>query len=269
MPPPLPHIAPPPGLVVSGAAGRIGRLLARIWAGSDVVWHARGDGALAAALAGRRALLCLSGVTSGDAAALAGNTDAARGALAAARGAGLGRVLLMSSSAVYGRTPGRLTEATPPAPANTYGAAKLAMEGAALDAPEAVVLRLGNVAGADALLGRLTDDDPTLDVFFDPSGTMHGPRRNYLGPVTLANLFSGLAAHPGPLPRILNLGAPGLVDMADLLAAAGRDWTPRIAPPEALAEVALDTGLLQTLLPLPPDAAAPSRIVAEWREAMR
>ncbi len=265
MPSRPPHIAPPPGLVVTGATGRIGRLLARVWAGADVVWHGRDDGPLGAALAGRRVLLCLAGVTSGHARVLAGNTDAALEALAAARAAGVGRVLLMSSSAVYGRAPGPLTESTPAAPASAYGTAKLAMEAAVGDASDAVILRLGNVAGADALLGRLGAGAPKLDIFADG----RGPRRNYLGPATLADLLAGLAAHSGPLPRVLNLGAPGLVDMAELLRAARRGWVPRPAPPEALAEVALDTGLLQTLLPVPPDAADPVRIVAEWHEATR
>ena len=261
----LPSASPPPGLVVNGANGRIGRLLRRLWAGGDVVWHTRADGPLGEALAGGRTLLCLAGVTSGDAAALRGNTRAAMEAVSAARASGVGRVLLMSSSAIYGRTSGPLREETPPAPANAYGAAKRDMEEALADAPEAVILRLGNVAGADALLGRLGDGAPTLDIF--PDG--HGPRRNYLGPATLAHLLAGLARHPGPLPRFLNLGAPGLVDMADLLRAAGRDWVPRPAPPEALPEVALDTTLLHSFLPLPPEAATPARIVAEWREATR
>lgn len=258
-----PLTAPPPGLAVTGASGRIGRLLSRLWAGTDVAWHRRGTGPLGETLAGRRVLLCLAGVTGGDAAALAGNTGAALHALTEARAAGVPRVLLMSSSAIYGRTPGPLTEEMPPAPATAYGDAKLAMEAAVAEAPEAVILRLGNVAGADALLGALGVQRPGLDIF--PDG--RGPRRNYLGPVTLAHLLAGLAARPGPLPRLLNLGGPGLVDMADLLRAAGRDWTPRPAPSAALAEVALDTALLRSLLPLPPDAASPARIVAEWREA--
>ncbi|WP_299814662.1 NAD-dependent epimerase/dehydratase family protein [uncultured Jannaschia sp.] len=256
-------------LAVLGAGGRIGRLLRPIW-GAAPAWHARSDGPPAPAVAGRGVVVCLAGVTSGDAAALAGNTDAALDALEAARAAGAARVLLMSSSAVYGRAEGPLTEDRPAIPANAYGAAKHDMErgvaawrAAHPDGPEAVCLRLGNVAGADALLGRLGATPPRLDIF--PDG--RGPRRNYVGPVTLARTLAALAAHPGPLPPVLNLGSPGLVDMTDLLRAAGRDWDAVPASDAALPEVALDTSRLAGIVPLGPKTAAPATLVAEWREA--
>jgi len=57
------------------------------------------------------------------------NRDGARNVLAAARAAGVGKVVHLSSSAVYGvPTTPTITEATPPAPAEDYGAAKLAAE---------------------------------------------------------------------------------------------------------------------------------------------
>ncbi|CTQ32522.1 NAD-dependent epimerase/dehydratase family protein [Jannaschia rubra] len=262
---PLPPSAPD-RLALTGGSGRVGRLLAHVWAGADVAWIGRGDPGTVA-LTGRRCLIALAGVTSGDAAALAMNAVLARDALEAARAAGVGRVLLLSSAAVYGRRTGSLEETMAPTPASPYGAAKADLEAAvarwrATDpgGTEAVCLRLGNVAGADALLGRLGAAPPVLDVFTDG----RGPRRSYVGPVTLAHVLAGLAAHPGPLPPVLNVAA-GVVDMAALLAAAGRDWTPRAAPPEAIAEVALDTRLLEGLVPVPEDARRPDRMVAEWR----
>ncbi|WP_299840649.1 NAD(P)-dependent oxidoreductase [uncultured Jannaschia sp.] len=266
----MPAVTPDPSrLAVSGAGGRVGRLLRAVW-GAGPAWHVRSDGPLAPAIGGRDTLICLAGVTSGDAAALAGNTAAALDALEAARTAGVARVLLMSSSAIYGRAHGPLTEDRPASPANAYGAAKHGMERAAAawrsanpDGPEVICLRLGNVAGADALLGRLGAAPPRLDIF--PDG--RGPRRNYIGPVTIARTLAALSAHPGPLPCVLNLGAPGLVDMADLLRAARRDWEAVPAPETALPEVALDTTRLAGIVPLDPATATPATLIAEWREA--
>ena len=258
----------PARIAVSGAGGRVGRLLRAVWA--EPVWHARSDGPLAPAIAGCDALVCLAGVTSGDATALAGNTAAALDALDAARGAGVARVVLMSSSAIYGRAAGPLTEDRPATPASPYGAAKHDMERAVAawraanpGGPEALCLRLGNVAGADALLGGLGAEPPRLDVF--PDG--RGPRRNYIGPLTLARTLAVLALHPGPLPPVLNLGTPRLVDMADLLRAAGRDWRSVPAPEAALPKVALDTTRLAGIVPLSPATATPATLIAEWRDA--
>ncbi|MEM7641511.1 MAG: NAD-dependent epimerase/dehydratase family protein [Pseudomonadota bacterium] len=263
MPPDLP-LLPPAAVAATGATGRIARLLWPVW-GDAVRWRSRGDGPLAGTLAGCRALIALGGVTSGDAAALAGNTDAARDAVAAARADGVPRVLVLSSSAVYGRRAGPLTEDVAPTPANAYGEAKARMEAeiARLPAagPEVCILRLGNVAGADALLGKLSEAPPRLDTF--PDGAT--PMRNYLGPESLARILAALALHPAPLPPILNLGAPGRVAMGDLLRAAGRDWVAVPAPETALRDVALDTTRLSGLLPLMPDMSDAARMVAEWR----
>lgn len=265
----MPALTPPPdGLAVTGSTGRIARMLRRIWTGADIAWLARGDD-LRAGLAGRRCVLALAGVTAGSAEALANNSSTALATLGAARRAGVARVIVFSSAAVYGRARSPLTETTPPTPAAPYGKAKAEMERAVAgwraahpDGPEAVVLRLGNVAGADALLGNLGAHDPTLDTFADG----RGPRRSYIGPVTLADVLARLAGHPGPLPALMNLAAPEATDMADLLRAAGRTWTPRPAGPEAIGEVRLDTARLQTVAHVPPDAADAARLVAEWRK---
>ncbi|MCK0168771.1 NAD-dependent epimerase/dehydratase family protein [Jannaschia sp. S6380] len=261
---------PPLSITVTGATGRLGRLLRHPWRGRGVAWHGRADGALVPVLQARRCLVCLAGVVRGSRADLAANARIAVAALDAAAIAGVPRVLLFSSSAVYGRAHGPLGENRAITPATEYGRAKLDMERAVADwsaarpdGPQAVCLRLGNVAGADALLGRLGTDVPRLDIFDDG----RGPRRNYIGPVTLAHVLERLALDDMPLPPVLNLGTPGLVDMADLLRAAGRDWIEVPAPDDALPEVALDTTRLQRMIPLDPATARPARLVAEWREA--
>jgi len=53
--------------------------------------------------------------------------------------------------------------------------------------------------------------------------------------------------------------------MAALLRAAGRDWTPKAPGPSAIADVTLETGLLQSLVPVPRVASDPAQIIAEWR----
>jgi nucleoside-diphosphate-sugar epimerase len=129
------------------------------------------------------------------------------------------------------------------------------------DAPRLTILRIGNVVGADTLLGGGVGP-VSLHRFADGSG----PRRSYIGPVALARTLAGLAAAPA-LPPVLNVAAPGAVAMADLLEAAGRcrRWSP--APEGTVREVTLDTSLLGTILDLPPGGAA--AMVAEWRQLCR
>lgn len=181
------------------------------------------------------------------------------------RDAGIGHLLLMSSAAVYGRAAGPNSETTCCVPLSAYGEAKVEMERAALSlaGPDlaVTVLRIGNVAGADALLGAMGDDQVQLDVFDDG----RSPRRSYIGPTVLAASLNTLARNPGEGVRLLNLAQPGSVEMGALLDAAGRAWQPRAAPPEALPEVTLDVAKAVDLLgdELPPADAA--GIVADWQ----
>lgn len=234
----------------------------------------RDRAALDRAAQGCTAVLCLSGVTHAAAARGADLADNTRLALAAVRaGAGArARVLLASSAAVYGNPRGNpetgppvpLHEADRPAPLSDYGRAKLEMEragaglGAALGVP-VTALRIGNIAGADAILGGWRPGFE-LDRFADGQT----PRRSYIGPVTLARVLDRLAAAPA-LPPVLNLAAPGVVAMGALLDAAGLAWTPRPAPPAAIPWVGLSTAALEPLVPFDPAQAQPAGMVAEWR----
>jgi len=229
-------------VLVMGASGRIGAYLRRVWPGLAVhaVWQYRANapdgGFLWSPLCGPvpdcgpvDAVLCLSGGASGE--GLAHTTDLALAALSAARRLGAGRVLLASSSAVYGTSPGPHDEAGPCQPASAYGAAKLGMEQAVLsqaDALNVTCLRVGNVAGADALLGGLVPGRvPRLDRFADG----RAPRRCYIGPLTLARVLAQLCGHPDRLPRVLNLAQPGLICMDSLLRAAGVPGSGNPRPP--------------------------------------
>lgn len=181
-------------------------------------------------------------------------------ALAAARaGAALGvPVLIASSQAVYGPTPGPHMEDGPCAPAGAYGMAKFEMEAAVADQPHVTCLRIGNVAGADMLFRSMAGGAVRLDELPDGGG----PRRAMIGPVTLARCLIDLLALDHR-PALLNLAQPGLIDMADLVRAAGADWTFQPAPDTVLPRLELDLSRLTAMLSVPPADA--TTLVAEAR----
>lgn len=230
------------------------------WIGCDILHDPEG---LAAASARADVILTLAGVTPAPGADLDRNSALA---LAAQRAAAGRPHLLASSAAVYGRAGGLCRESDDVRPVAPYGAAKLAMEQAVLaDGGPVTCLRIGNVAGADQILGRAGQGRAlVLDRF--PDG--HTPRRSYIGPATLARVLADLAMAAGrgrALPGVLNVAAPGTVEMGALLDAAGQSWTPRAAPVEAIAEVALDIGTLSRFTRPDPATGTAAGLVAEWR----
>lgn len=280
------------GPLILGASGRIGRAFRALWAAGlwpdaarplwhgrastanwrpDLVWDITAPDALpdsAATGAGKAGVIVLAGITRGDAQAQSANSTLGLAALALARRDGLGPVLFCSTAAVYGRAEGPLAEDHPTCPQSDYGKAKLAMEQALLPAiaGQAAILRIANVAGADAPLLAAAGGRVRLDRFADG----RSPRRSYVGPLTLARVMLGLIAQHGAgraLPPVLNIAAPGEVEMADLLAAAGCGWDWVPAPDNALARLALDTARLAAILPLSPLTGRPATLVAEARAA--
>jgi len=279
-----------PRILVLGASGRLGAMLRRFWPAGQGLWQARsgpggaeqggpdwlrldplGDPAALSAAAGRvDAILSLAGVTPAAAARGTDMGDNIALGLAAVRAGAAANVpvLLASSAAIYGAQGGLLSEVPPPAPVSAYGRAKAEMEARAADlAAELGVavtsLRIGNVAGADAILGGWRAGF-ALDRFADG----RTPRRSYIGPATLARVLGDLAlraARRRDLPGCLNIAAPGAVEMGALLDAAGLAWAPRPAPTGAIPEVALDVAALAGLVPLDPAAGTAQMLVAEWR----
>ena len=277
-------------LVITGAGGRLGRLLRCLWPGAldarlEPVWYARKSlipgvfgwdmgreptpdlpqGAIILHLAG-------------SVATLAEYRASTLAIGAAARDSGARHLFVASSGAVYRPQEKENTEETPPDPANAYGEAKLAAEQAAREqvareqvareqvareqgareqgAAGLTLLRIGNIAGADALLGG---NEPGRRVVLDPVAGQNGPERSYIGPTVLAAVFSRLAAlvvEGTALPVLLNVAQPGRIAMGDLLDAAGRDWG--FGPPNAavLPRLTLATDRLAALVPLPAASAA-------------
>tara|TARA_R110000868_G_scaffold400956_4_gene676045 strand:+ start:67007 stop:67843 length:837 start_codon:yes stop_codon:yes gene_type:complete len=213
-------------------------------------------------------IVALWGVTAGDGAALAQNTSLALAALDLAHRTGARRVLHLSSAAVYGAPPAPVSETSVPLPSTAYGAAKLAMEHAIADwhaqtrtGPRSTVLRLGNVAGADALFANLSGP-LTLDRFAGGQG----PSRSYIAPCDLARVIARLASGPlAQMPALLNVAGPFPVAMSDIARAAGVAMFWRDAPPAALAQMHLVTEALHALGLRLPDSASPARLVAQWR----
>lgn len=217
------------------------------------------------AVGGADAVLLLAGIVPGRG-DLADNARLAAAVLAALDTVGSqAPVLLCSSGAVYGRAAGPWRETDSPRPETAYGRAKLEMENLARNSRRNVTcLRIGNVAGADALLPRLNEPGPVaLDRFADGQG----PRRSYIGPRTLARVLAELIGRSatGPLPPVLNVAAPGTVAMADLLDAAGAEWHWQPAPPSALPDLTLDVSCLAGLVALDAAEGTPRELVAQWR----
>ena len=203
-------------------------------------------------------VLHLAGCTAGSAEKLAENVGVTREVCAVARAHGARRVFVMSSVAVYRPGPGLLDEAVMPDPIGAYGAAKLAAEWAAVEVLAGsqtglTILRLGNLAGADGLLGNLM---PGREVVLDPvAGQAGGPERSYIGPGVLGSVLAGLVALED-VPGVVNVAQPGVIAMADLLAARGQPWRFGPAREGVVARVVLATGLLQRLVDVPEATAA-------------
>lgn len=221
----------------------------------------------AAAHARPSSMVVLAGATMRSGRDLSLNRAIAEACLAAARNLGIPRVIVASSSAVYGDHLDRpFVEEDEPRPVNAYGSAKLDMElacerWAATDF-EVSRLRIGNVAGADAVLsqfGALVHEKICIDRFQD--GTT--PLRSYIGPGTLADILLELARYPGRLPGILNVGAPEPVQMGALADAAGLRWQPRQKEGTRGGRITLDCDRLWSLLPCRPRASDPCEMIRQ------
>lgn len=267
--------------VLLGASGQLGQMCRLMWPlEEDLICHSRNvlpgfvsfDQHLVSdttreTLQNTRAIICLSGVTpkhanqSGDAFSL--NTDLALAAVRLAHAAGIGRVFLVSSAAVYGRAQGVLAENSVCEPVSAYGLAKLDMEHAALKLANdlgqpATVLRIGNVAGADAILGGWREG---MEIDELPNG--HTPRRSYIGPQTLARVLHSLTCAVD-LPDVVNVAAPGSVEMGAILDAAGLSWFPRKPSNDVIEKVELSTKCLERYVSFDTQDGTASQLVAEW-----
>lgn len=248
-------------LLVTGADGRVGRLLRAAWAGQPPTgilpfWCGRKTGHWQDLLTGpldpvpaRAVVLHLAADLSGDADA-GSRSVAMAGAVAVAARRGRARgILFVSTAAVYGPADHDLDEASPCQPTTPYGHAKLAAESTCRRAAGAVpvtVLRIGNVVGAGALIGAARGAGK---VELDPvPGRPGGPMRSWIAPGELARLLCRLVGL-ADLPDVLNLAGPKAFTMADMLDAAGCPWLYGPYRPQVLPRLTLDTSRLAALCP--------------------
>jgi nucleoside-diphosphate-sugar epimerase len=272
-------------ILVLGASGRLGRMLQRHLHEADLhpIWQFRappGDALLRGQIlvfdplseppvsAPVDLVIGLAGIVPGKG-ELSLNVDLGLAAVHCAIALKAQHVMLASSAAVYGASTKPFFEEDATYPLSPYGMAKLEMEEKALGLAQrnglpATMLRIGNVAGADALLGQ-DGKRRNLDQF--PSG--HGPIRSYIGPQGLSAVLASLircACAGIPLPERLNVALRGGVPMADLCKAAGLDVTWQPAPQTAVETVVLDVTRLADLISVR-DADAQA-IVADWAADM-
>lgn len=236
------------GPLVLGATGRVGRALRASGVMSDAIWQSRTpqDGYLTWDILNATA----PDVTCSGIIMLAGGVADTEAYVPLAHAAcDLGQalgvpVLIASSQAAELQN-------------SVYGRAKRGMEQAVADRARTCCLRIGNVAGTDALFRAMTAGPVQLDEV----SAGQGPRRALIGPVTLAHVLLRLLETD--LPPILNLAQPGMIDMADMLRAAGVDWSWNAAPKDVLATLDLDVSALTALVDVPKADAA--TLVAEAR----
>lgn len=277
-------------ILVVGGSGRIGRLLRRAWAcdgvcehefvfqtrdaeatGQDITWAPLTSNSSDLQRSGPfDVMLVLAGVTPGPNADFSLNSKLATACVAAAQDLGIARVLLASTSAVYGTHLNRpIHEADPPRPTAEYGRSKRAMEIDALDLAadpgvELCCLRIGNVAGADMLLingSKLAPGECLKLDHFRNGGT---PLRSYIGPITLAKVIAKLCEETGKLPEVLNVATPKAVEMLDLAQVAGFPTELVTASVEDHQYVTLDCTALSQIYPFSPTDWAPETIVQQW-----
>lgn len=274
-------------ILILGASGKVGRLLRAVWLaeapqGLRVIYQFRDTAPDAAGcirfapgdpaedLGPVDAVLSLWGVTSGDARALAANTDLALEAMRIARTTGADRVLHASSIAVYVPSEAPLDEDDPVGAPTAYGAAKTDMETAVRSGtdPRNCCLRIGSVAGAESLAASVDAyqaDNSKTPLTLHRFASGHGPVRSYIAPSDLARAIEALALCPlADLPDVVNIGASRPVTMDALLTAASIpfDWQP--APEDAREIAVLNTSRLHQLAPLPRDDGDPDHIVRDW-----
>lgn len=291
-------------VVVIGSSGRLGRMLRASWCACpdlpfrplfqsrcpplqpqsepDLIWSPEdGPHAFAAALHTTLStepsspmdatMIVLAGVTPSSPGRLEENTPITSACLKAALVAGFRRVLVVSSSAVYGTAhpPHPLCEEAPLIATSNYGRQKKQME-QLCDAPEWAgleisVLRIGNVAGADALMLNHAKDPAAsldLDVFADGKGVL----RSYIGPETLSRVFQSLIRAQRPLPKLLNISAPHPLYMDDLAEAANIAWRPRPAPVGLRHSITLDVTRLETLHRFAPSDSCPRTMLRQMKK---
>lgn len=281
-------------VLLVGASGHVGQMVLHHWQSStaatpitpqfrgtgpagSLVWDPlEGASPLVDAVhvsGGFSTMIMLGGIIPGPGKRLDVNIVLAEACLYAASKAGIERVLLASSSAVYGAGDGAaFSEHAPCNPLNDYGAAKLAMEKTCAPWRDTGIdlcfLRIGNVAGADALLLNIAEAGPREAIEIDIFSDGRGPIRSYIGAQTMAQVLQSLCCHPTSLPPILNVASPMPLSMDALADAAGHPWRQRIPSERANQNITLDCSTLASLYPFNSQDSRPKEMVRQWKDTL-
>lgn len=277
--------------LLMGANGRVGRLLTTVWqlsppkmhmltqtrhGASDLNWLPAQQGPAPlldfVAQEGQiHAITMLIGAGSNASRAILDDaTKAVIATLHAAQIAGVSRVVIASSSAVYGLGT-HMSETETPNPVSEYGRAKLDLETECLrqapDDLELCLMRIGNVAGADALLSQVCWGRAPGQISLDQFADGEGPHRSYISPMSLARVIDALMTTPKPLPRILNVAQDPPIAMSALAQAAALNWswTPAPAHRARTQQITLDCSALEDILGLDKITASPGAMVEDLR----
>ncbi|MCF6272241.1 MAG: hypothetical protein L3J37_03480 [Rhodobacteraceae bacterium] len=130
-------------------------------------------------------------------------------------------------------------------------------------------MRIGNVAGADAMLLNAASATPEKPIRIDQFSDGKGPLRSYIGPGAFGDCIGQLATYTGSLPFLLNVAAPVPVHMEQLAAASSLPWAYRAAPPSSIQNISLDCQALCQLVDFPVHAAKPEEISLDWLELQK
>lgn len=176
------------------------------------------------------------------------NVRGTQSVVEAALAAGVGRIVLASTIAVYGPGQGRvLDEHSPPRPESAYARSKLAAEQITLQArdltgrPVGAVLRLGAVYGSRVKGNYERLVHALARRRFIPIGPGSN-RRTLVYDRDAGRAFAIAASHPGAAGRVFNVTDGGVYRLADIIeaicSALGRR-PPRVTVPPALARLAV------------------------------
>lgn len=264
--------------VILGAQGQLGGVLYRHarragldWtgqgrrAGADVIWSLQ-DKPAEAVFPENGTIINMIGYAGPDEDALQqANIDATDRILTLAKDHGVAHVILASSAAVYGNAGSApITEEAPLSPLTPYADSKVRMEALARAAagvagsPAITILRIGNVAGSDALTTiarRRIAAGAAMDLHRFADGT--APVRSYIGPRDLFDVVAALAPQPPATIRTINVAAPDPVPLDHVMTTYKTHILPNLvwqdapAPDGVPKRVILSIQALRALVDLP------------------
>jgi UDP-glucose 4-epimerase len=283
-----------PRLLLMGASGRIGRSVRKSWDSQiqpvcDVVYQYRsqfgvedlfwdpmsGVDLLLQHIESHgkfNAMVVLSGTIVVTEDTLEYNSRLAEACLSAAHAAQIPKILIASSSSVYGAWGAEaFSESDNLKPLSMYGLSKVKMERICETwsniGLEICCLRIGNVTGADALLSQWQHCDLKNPLLLDRFPNGKGPQRSYIGPNRLADAIIGLALYEKRLPAAINLASSPPVYMEDLANMANLPWTWKEASTNAHQYITLDLTLLNSILCQPQSNL--NDMIADWISARK